>query len=202
MSRKPEEKGKRQRLIEAANTLFSQKSPMEVTIDDVSREAGLGKGTVYLYFKSRDELMIEMFRDCISKGRGELLSFLEAHREVPPPQLLEQTLDFVIGEVHRHRAMWGIWYQFLALAMSPRYRTDILEIVRCHQLRREQLLVEVINRGKQTGAFRREVNAELTTISFFAVIDGLVTQAFIEAVDDFPATCREALKPLLAAIRA
>ncbi len=202
MVKKPEEKGKRQRLIEAANTLFSQKSPMEVTIDDVSREAGIGKGTVYLYFKSRDDLMIEMFRDCISKGRGELLSFLENHKDVPPPELLEQTLDFVIHEVHRHERVWGIWYQFLALAMSPRYRTDILEIARCHHLRRDQLVVELINRGKASGAFRQEVDAERMAMSFFAVIDGLVTQAFIEAITDFPATCREALKPLLAAIRA
>lgn len=46
------------RILGAAKRLFERFGPKKTTIDDIARAAGLGKGTIYLYFKSKDEIFL------------------------------------------------------------------------------------------------------------------------------------------------
>lgn len=61
MSRAVEE-GKRQKIIKAAVTVFSQKGFHEAKVDEIAQLADVGKGTVYEYFSSKTELFQEMFK--------------------------------------------------------------------------------------------------------------------------------------------
>jgi TetR/AcrR family transcriptional regulator len=45
-------------ILDAARTVFSREGYAESSVDDVAAEAGIGKGTVYLYFKSKEELYV------------------------------------------------------------------------------------------------------------------------------------------------
>ncbi|HMK45036.1 MAG TPA: TetR/AcrR family transcriptional regulator [Methanocella sp.] len=57
--RKSKEKGERRKIIlDAALKLFSSKGYENVTMDDVARETGLAKGTLYLYFKNKETLYV------------------------------------------------------------------------------------------------------------------------------------------------
>ena len=51
---------RRETILEAALDLFRQSSFEEVNIADVARKAGIAKGTVYLYFKSKEEMFLEL----------------------------------------------------------------------------------------------------------------------------------------------
>lgn len=53
----PDERTRRQeRLLDAAATLLARWGYRKTTIDDVAREAGVGKGTIYLHWKDKNEL--------------------------------------------------------------------------------------------------------------------------------------------------
>jgi AcrR family transcriptional regulator len=54
---KPE---KRQTIMRAAEALFSRRRFHEITMDEVAREAGVGKGTIYRYFANKEELYFEV----------------------------------------------------------------------------------------------------------------------------------------------
>src|SRR5947209_8074000 len=43
-------------ILDAARTVFSRKGYAETAVDDVAEEAGIAKGTLYLYFKSKEQL--------------------------------------------------------------------------------------------------------------------------------------------------
>jgi AcrR family transcriptional regulator len=59
--RKEREKIQRKQLIlEAAQKVFFTKGLMETTMDDIARESELAKGTLYLYFKSKEEIQFEV----------------------------------------------------------------------------------------------------------------------------------------------
>jgi AcrR family transcriptional regulator len=45
-------------ILDAARTVFSREGYAASSVDDVAAQAGIGKGTVYLYFKSKEELYI------------------------------------------------------------------------------------------------------------------------------------------------
>ena len=54
---------KRQAILKAARTAFTRRPFHEVKLDDVATAARVGKGTIYVYFPSKDQLYLELVRD-------------------------------------------------------------------------------------------------------------------------------------------
>ena len=54
---------KRHRIMNAAITSFAQRGYHQATIADVAREAGVAAGTIYLYFKNKDDLLVSIFEE-------------------------------------------------------------------------------------------------------------------------------------------
>jgi TetR/AcrR family fatty acid metabolism transcriptional regulator len=82
------EKSKRQRILQAAEKLFTSRRFDEVTTDDIMYAAGVGKGTIYRYFENKDDLF---FQVAIS-GFDELCELLD--KKVPEgPSFQEKLLS-------------------------------------------------------------------------------------------------------------
>jgi TetR/AcrR family transcriptional regulator, fatty acid metabolism regulator protein len=52
---------KRERILDAAEQIFARHGFYAAKVSDVAKEAGVADGTIYLYFKSKDELLISLF---------------------------------------------------------------------------------------------------------------------------------------------
>jgi len=63
ISRKQQAEITRRKVAETALLLFSEKGYDRVAVDDICREAGVSKGTFYVYFKSKDQVLVEEFLD-------------------------------------------------------------------------------------------------------------------------------------------
>ena len=67
---------KRPRILEAAVKVFAKNGFYATRVSDVAKAAGVADGTIYLYFKSKDELLLSLFEDRVEKllsyMRGEL----------------------------------------------------------------------------------------------------------------------------------
>jgi AcrR family transcriptional regulator len=59
-----EDSGKYQQILDAAIGLFSERGFDSASIQDIAQAAGVAKGTVYLYFKSKDDLMDQVYKHC------------------------------------------------------------------------------------------------------------------------------------------
>lgn len=66
---------KEKRILSAAKRLFERFGPKKTTIDDIALAASLGKGTIYLYFKSKDEIFL---RSVQQEMQGLLAKIREA----------------------------------------------------------------------------------------------------------------------------
>lgn len=97
---------KRERILKALERLLPGRRFHEITLDAVAREAMIGKGTVYLYFKDKDALFAEM-----AFSRAEALcDALEALEKAPPadPALLLDRIGALIEDfLERHRSWFG-----------------------------------------------------------------------------------------------
>jgi len=69
---------KKNHIIYAAAKVFSEKGLENATVDDIAREAGIAKGSIYQYFKSRDEIFIEGV-SYFATQRIDLLNRLLSH---------------------------------------------------------------------------------------------------------------------------
>jgi AcrR family transcriptional regulator len=82
---------KRRRILDAALSLFIQHGYRKTSVDDVAREAGVAKGTVYLYFKTKSDLMIQ----AIIEEKKRYIENLKPILEAPPDQRLALYLRMV-----------------------------------------------------------------------------------------------------------
>jgi AcrR family transcriptional regulator len=87
---------KRKKIIQAAEGLFSKRLYHEVTLDEVCRIAEVGKGTIYLYFKDKEELFLQT----VTSGFDELCEELRA--QVPSDMLFESRLRRMCEAIAAH----------------------------------------------------------------------------------------------------
>lgn len=82
------------KIISAAETLLMEKGFYALNMDQVARTAGLAKGTVYLYFKTKEELFLKVFERQSAAWRDEIegaLAGLDSTRETLLDMLVKTT---------------------------------------------------------------------------------------------------------------
>src|ERR1700694_5733609 len=100
-----------QSIQEAAMRVIARKGMSAATMQEIAREAGVAKGTIYLYFRDRDELVVRTFETAI----GELQRRVDAALERDLP------FDEKLREIIRSQlAFFGEYAEFFRLYMSLR----------------------------------------------------------------------------------
>ena len=70
--------GKPQQIIDAAIRVFARTGYYNSRVSDIAREAGIASGTIYLYFKTKDEILVTLFREKMAEWvelvRGEIVA--------------------------------------------------------------------------------------------------------------------------------
>src|SRR5437667_6793093 len=67
---------KRERILEAAVKIFAEKGFYNAKVSEIARVAGVADGTIYLYFKSKDDLLISLFEDRMEQVNENLRAAL------------------------------------------------------------------------------------------------------------------------------
>lgn len=90
---------KRMRILNSAQNLFLRYGVKRTSMDDVAREAGIAKGTLYLYFTSKNALFAALAERICATTLAEAGKAI--HEEKPLTQRLVNFLDAYIGEMQR-----------------------------------------------------------------------------------------------------
>ena len=148
--REQQKKAKRLALIEAALAVFSRVGFAAAKIDDVAEEAGVSKGTVYLYFDSKEDLFEGMVK-------AKMMPMLEGAAEIAfDPDMsatarLKQHLRFFYTKVldsDRRQIMR------LIMAEGPNF-PHLAEFYHANVLSRGQAMINaIIQQGIENGEFR------------------------------------------------
>ena len=75
----PPVEGKRERILDAAIKVFAAEGFYNAKVSQIAHEAGVADGTIYLYFKSKDDLLISLFEDRMEHVNANLREAIE-HR--------------------------------------------------------------------------------------------------------------------------
>src|SRR5579864_6123063 len=77
---------KRDAILRAAIDVFAERGYFNAQVADVARAAGIAAGTVYLYFRSKDDLLISIFergmRVALDEGRAEVAHIFDARERL------------------------------------------------------------------------------------------------------------------------
>ena len=152
--RRAREKARRQQeILEAAKEVFFQKGIHRATVDDVAAQAEVSKGTVYLYFQSKESILAHL----LLEGLSTLLSQLEAAyapnealaTEKRLRQLVEAYWQFAQTHPHHFRLL-------LALdrgRFRERVSTEMYQEILTESTRGLELAAKAIRRGMEEGVF-------------------------------------------------
>src|SRR5260370_11672182 len=68
----PPPEGKRERILDAAVKVFAAEGFYNAKVSQIAQAAGVADGTIYLYFKSKDDLLINLFEDRMERVNANL----------------------------------------------------------------------------------------------------------------------------------
>src|SRR5438270_7199385 len=87
---------RRQAILDAAETLFLAHPDRMANVAEVAQAAGLAKGTVYLYFASKEEMLLALHERHVTHFFTKLMQALAAGREVDFESVLAVTRRYII----------------------------------------------------------------------------------------------------------
>lgn len=144
---------RREQILESAARLFASRRYDEVLMDDIAREAGVAKGTLYSHFADKEELYFAVVFEGIARLNGRLE--IQASRSLAAPEeKLHDAIAAIVSFLHRNRFFFRLMAVEDGKAESGRgeYRR------RWHEERRRQMevLEAVLRAGQESGQFRIE----------------------------------------------
>ncbi len=179
----------RGRIIQAAVESFTQTGYDKTKMDDIARRLGLSKGTIYLYFKSKEELFVAICEHNIQKGDKEDAGLFVRKENVASDA--EQIYDNIRKrEQGNDRVMLEMVTES---ARNPKLRKAMVELhakVHAH-------VAESIQRRIDEGFIRKDVDAASLAIALVALYDGLAVNRMLGISD---ATNRKAWVAMIKAM--
>ena len=165
---------KKERIIEAAVKVFAQKGFYTANVKDVAKAAGVADGTIYLYFKNKDDLLISLFEH---KMREILIRFEEALKKINDP--LEQLKVFIreYFELIEEDTDLSDVFQ-VELRQSSKFLKDYHNQQFANYL---NIIADIIDSGKEIGFFRPEMDTNIGKIFIFGAIDEVARQWILGA---------------------
>ena len=188
---------RKSQIINAAEGVFTKKGFDEARMDDIAEETGLSKGTLYLYFKSKDDLIIAIL-DRMFQREFRQLETLE-NEDLSAVESIWKMTDLITKDIVGFLRLIPIIYQFLALAFRNKY---VQKALKKYINRYIDILVPIIQRGIDSGEFR-EVDAREVAIAGSAIIEGtLLLWAYDKSLVEPEKHIRSGMKLLLEGVMA
>jgi TetR/AcrR family fatty acid metabolism transcriptional regulator len=165
---KPDRTDKRDALLRAAIDTFAARGFFNAQVADVARAAGVAAGTVYLYFRGKDDLLISIFertmKEAITDGRRSVGALTD------PVARLREIARLHLGRLGRDRAL-AVVFQ-----VELRQSTKFMERFSSTQLREYLGIIRsVIADGQARQVFRSQISPTLAAKLFFGALDEMAT---------------------------
>ena len=168
LAARPDKADKRDAILRAAIDTFAARGFFNAQVADVARAAGVAAGTVYLYFRGKDDLLISIFertmKEAIAAGRQSV------EEQGDPVERLREIARLHLGRMGHDRAL-AVVFQ-----VELRQSTKFMERFSATHLRQYLGIIrDVVADGQVQGTFRRDVNPTLAAKLFFGALDEMAT---------------------------
>ena len=157
---------KRERILKAAVKVFARSGFHATRVSEVAKAAGVADGTIYLYFKSKEELLFSLFEDRIQK----LLAFMREELPKLPdaPSRLRAIIDMQLGLLEGERDLAEV------ITVILRQSTRLMkEFATPHFSAYIDAIAKIISEGQANGTFRTDVSPHISARALFGALDGI-----------------------------
>lgn len=167
---------KYQRILEAAVAVFAEKGFFVSRISDIADRADVADGTVYLYFKNKDEILATAINTAFDAFMSTARTELE---KLPTPSDRLRRLAYLHLDALGSNHSLAVVFQ-MELRQSTR---SLSEFSHQHLVEYFSLVRQAICDGKASGEFRKDLPEKIAANCFFGAIDEMVTSWVLSAKD-------------------
>jgi len=159
---------KRRRILNAAVKVFAEKGFYNSKVAEIARRAGVADGTIYLYFKNKDEILIHIFEEEMEKITAHMRDVLAAESDA-----IAQLRCFVnthLSFVRKNPKLAQVFQ--LELRQSNKF---IKEYTGSKLREYLNLAGQIIESGQAQGVIRADLTASLVKRALFGALDEIAT---------------------------
>ncbi len=162
---------KRAEIIEFAMKCFAKKGYHATTVDDIVELSGTSKGSVYHYFKSKEEIYLTL----LAKSRNELM--VRVQTMFANPISAKEKLNQLIGLYEKIKVNDQEWFSRQRVHMEFWILASRNEVLRGSLIEHSnefiKLIQIVIEEGKENREFKSSIDSKSAAQAFWSMIDGM-----------------------------
>lgn len=158
-----------EQLLQAAIKCFGEKGYYGTKMDDIAKESGLSKGTLYRFFTSKDDLLMTI----LDHWDEWVKERLEKYPKAKTP--LEELKLFCLASVtqmNEHKALINVWLEFF---ISDKAKDKVRQ---SHETER-QMIVGIISQGMESGLYKKLPPVAVAN-TLIALLEGVIAIAAVD----------------------
>lgn len=162
-------------ILDAAEKVIAENGFHGSQVSKIAKEAGVADGTIYLYFKNKEDILISLFQDRL----GKLVDLF--NNSIRDTSTADEALR-KICEIHLSQLEQNV---DLAYVTQIELRQSSLELRKAIGLAVKPYIVlieQVLIRGIEEGSFRADLDTKLTRQLIFGALDEVVTSWLISGM--------------------
>ena len=155
----------KEKIVQAAITTFSKYGYDKTRMDDIAESANLGKGTLYLYFKSKEELFYDISENSIKELKEQLSKLFSKKEDLV--QDAEKFYDQYRNLIHDSEK---VSFEMIAeSSRNPKLRKALYK----QRMKVYDIVIDYLRRQIEKGFFRKDMDVNAIASGLVALYDGL-----------------------------
>jgi len=163
---------KREAILRAATRVFARNGYFSSKVADIARAADVADGTVYLYFKSKEEILHSIFDQNMAEAIAACRKLIENSRD--PREKLRRIATLHLERLGADRDL-AVVFQ-VELRGSTKFMQEFSAAGFAEYL---DLLCKIFEDGQRVGVFRKDLNAKVVSKILFGALDEMATNWII-----------------------
>jgi TetR/AcrR family fatty acid metabolism transcriptional regulator len=156
------------RILEAAVKVFAKQGFYESTIAQIAREAGVADGTIYLYFKNKDDILVQFFEFKTKQVFDRFQKIVSKSDNAL--EKLTQLIRRHLNEFERDRNM-AVVYQSETRRNSPLVKEQIRQMSKMYL----DIVAEIVEQGQVEGCFRKDLYLGLVKRYILGAVEEVIS---------------------------
>ena len=161
---------KKELIAEVVRDLINERGDTAFTVEEIAKRAGIGKGTVYLYFRDKDEIFIFTFFHFLENFLDELEENLGKKGST-----IEKLMSIFEIQVHQMREMLSFWETLFRGVGKKEDKKWVPEKMKKIKERHISIISRIVEEGQRRGEIRGDIAPEDIARIIYMLIRGLTS---------------------------
>lgn len=171
--RKKEKENKRNNILKAARKLFFDNGFKAVTVDNIAAKAAVSKGSIYLYFDSKEEIYAQVLVADNIERHKELLEFNT--KEAPAEELLFQYAHHYVDDFFNNKELFRILMTFMLqteqMNLTPQQNAELIRTTN----ENIKFISGILQKGIDSGDFLATIDIRQTQNAIWGLLNGVIS---------------------------